>query len=95
MLLLAKFKISGHSMTPGIKNGETVLVSGIFYLFKNPQIGDIVAFREAEKILIKRITEVKDKEYFLEGDNNRDSLDSKNFGFILRENIIGKVIYKL
>ena len=82
-------------MTPGIKNGETVLVSGIFYLFKNPQIGDIVAFREAEKILIKRITEVKDKEYFLEGDNNRDSLDSKNFGFILRENIIGKVIYKL
>ena len=95
MLLLAKFKISGHSMTPGIKNGETVLVSGIFYLFKNPQIGDIVAFRKAEKILIKRITEVKDKEYFLEGDNNRDSLDSKNFGFILRENIIGKVIYKL
>ena len=82
-------------MTPGIKNGETVLVSYIFYLFKNPQIGDIVAFRKAEKILIKRITKIKEKEYFLEGDNNRDSLDSKNFGFILRENIIGKVIYKL
>jgi nickel-type superoxide dismutase maturation protease len=94
-MLFAKFKIVGHSMEPLIKNGEIVLVSNIFYLFKNPQIGDIVAFREIEKTLIKRVTQVKGKKYFLEGDNMEDSLDSRKFGLISKKNIIGKVFYKL
>jgi signal peptidase I len=86
-MLLARFKVIGHSMQPQIVNGETVLISNLFYLFKNPQIGDIVAFSIQGKILIKR--------YFLEGDNREDSLDSRKFGFVLREKILGKVFYKL
>jgi nickel-type superoxide dismutase maturation protease len=82
-------------MIPGLKNGEIVLVSNIFYWFKNPQIGDIVAVGKDGKVLVKRITETKEGKYFLEGDNKQDSLDSRKFGFISRENIIGKVIYKL
>ena len=95
MHLLAKFKIIGHSMEPQIKNGKSVLVSGISYWFKKPKIGDIVAVRKEEKVFVKRITKIKEKEYFLEGDNKQDSLDSREFGYILRRNIIGKVIYKL
>lgn len=82
-------------MEPELKNGKSVLVSGIIYWFKKPKIGDIVAVRKEEKVFVKRITKIKEKEYFLEGDNKQDSLDSREFGFILRENIIGKVIYKL
>lgn len=95
MLLISKFKISGHSMEPFIKNKDTVLVSGIIYLFINPKVNDIVAFRDKEgKVLVKRITESHNNDYFVEGDNKKDSLDSKAFGAILKRSILGKVIYR-
>jgi phage repressor protein C with HTH and peptisase S24 domain len=83
-------------MEPIFKNGDTILVSGLLYLFKNPKINDIVAFKEKNgKILVKRIKEIKDGKFFACGDNKKDSLDSKDFGFISKEFIIGKLIYKL
>jgi nickel-type superoxide dismutase maturation protease len=94
-MLLAKFKVIGHSMEPAIKNGETVLTSSLFYLFKNPQIDDIVAFSDAGEIIIKRITGSHDEKYFLAGDNQKDSLDSRKFGLISKQKILGKVIYKI
>jgi nickel-type superoxide dismutase maturation protease len=94
MLLLARFKVIGHSMEPTIKNGGTVLVSNLLYLFQNPRVGDIVAVREAGEIFIKRITDVQKDKLFLEGDNKQDSLDSRKFGFVSRGKIIGKVFYK-
>ena len=51
-------------MEPKIKNGELVLVSNIFYLFKKPKIGDIVAFKEKDKIFIKRITKIIKRKIF-------------------------------
>ena len=96
MLLLQKYKISGHSMEPLLKTGDTVLISGFLYLFKNPKINDIVAFKEKKgEVLIKRIREVKNGGFFVSGDNKKDSLDSKDFGYISKEFIIGKLIYKL
>lgn len=95
MLLLSKFKIQGHSMEPLIQDGNTVLVSSIFYLFKNPKVNDIIAFKNAAgKVLIKRITKKENGSFFIEGDNKKDSLDSKNFGMISKAKILGKVIYK-
>jgi len=96
MLLLQKYKILGHSMEPLLKNGDVILISGLLYLFKNPKINDIVAFKEKNgEVLIKRIKEVKNGKLFVSGDNKNDSLDSKDFGYISKEFIIGKLIYKL
>ena len=96
MPLLAKFRIVGHSMEPGIKNEEAVLVSSIPYWFKVPQISDIVAFKDNNgKILIKKISKIQNGEYFMKGDNKDDSWDSRQFGYIQRRQIIGEVIYKL
>lgn len=96
MLVLARFRVIGHSMEPLIKNGEKVLVSNCPYWFKNPQINDIVAFKDkSDKILVKRIAEIKNGKYFVRGDNNNDSLDSRNFGYISKNQIIGEMIYKL
>ncbi len=82
-------------MEPEIKYGDNVLVSNILYLFKNPTIGDIVAFSQKDRVFIKRITGIDEKKYFLEGDNKNDSLDSKNFGYIPKQQILGKVIIKI
>lgn len=80
-------------MEPTIKSGQTIFASGLFYLFQKPRIGDIVAFRQGDKVFIKRIKKVLNDKYFLTGDNKQDSLDSRKLGFISRKQILGKVIY--
>jgi len=94
MLLLSRFKIIGHSMEPTILQGQTVLVSLIPYLFSKPKINDIVALRERKsgKVFIKRIVKVDREKYFVSGDNKKDSMDSRRFGWINKEEIVGKVI---
>jgi type IV secretory pathway protease TraF len=84
-------------MEPFIKNNSLVLTSGVPYLFKNPKINDIVAFKEDKDgiILIKRITKNEKDGYFVQGDNKSDSLDSRQLGRISKRQIIGKVIYKI
>lgn len=93
MLLLSRFIISGHSMEPFIKNGQTVLVSSIPYFFSKPKTGDIVAFKKEQKVFIKRITKTDGERYFVSGDNKKDSLDSRRFGWVSKRDIVGKVIY--
>lgn len=90
---LLRFKVLGHSMEPTIRSGQTVLVSWIPYLFSKPKLEDVIALWERdEKVLIKRISKIDKDEYFVKGDNKIDSLDSKDFGWIGRKKIVGKVI---
>lgn len=98
MFLLSRFKIYGHSMEPTIKNGESVLASGIPYLFSKPKVGDIVAFKDnkSRKVFVKRIVKIDPSadgdKHFVKGDNERDSLDSRRLGWIEKKDIVGKVI---
>ena len=94
-MLLTRFIISGHSMEPNLFSGDTVLVSNLPFLFPSPKIGDIVAFRKNDKIFIKRIAKINGEKYFVKGDNIKDSLDSRKIGWILKKEIVGKVIFKL
>jgi signal peptidase I len=86
-------------MEPTIKNGESVLASGIPYLFSKPKVGDIVVFRRGGKVFIKRVVKIDPSSdgdrYFVKGDNEKDSLDSRVFGWIERKDIIGKLIHKI
>ena len=83
-------------MEPVFKDGDKILASNLFYLFKSPQINDIVVFKDSNnKVFIKRILRVKENKYFVLGDNQKDSLDSRYFGEISRDKILGKFIYKL
>lgn len=82
-------------MEPQIKNGETVLVSKFPYWFKSPRINDIVAFKDSVgKILVKRIIKIQNGKYSVLGDNKKDSLDSRQFGDITKDKIIGEIIFK-
>ena len=90
MSLLLRFKISGHSMEPGLKNGQEILVSSLPNLFTGPKVGQVVAFKDRDKFIVKRVKAVNKDQVLVEGDNRGDS---KEFGWIKRRNIIGKVIY--
>lgn len=96
MFFFSRFKISGHSMEPVLFEGDSVIVSFIPFFFKSPKIGDIVLFLDNKnnKYLIKRIKEIDKENYFLIGDNIKDSKDSRYFGYISKKNILGKVILK-
>lgn len=50
------------------------------------------------KDIIKRIQNIHDRntfEIFVTGDNPKESTDSRSFGWIKKNQIIGKVIYTL
>lgn len=79
-------------METTLKNNDRVVV---FKLTNNYNIGDIIVFTNPNnKLSIKRITKIINDLYFVEGDNKLFSVDSRNFGAINKEKIVGKVIFK-
>jgi nickel-type superoxide dismutase maturation protease len=89
-----KYKIVGNSMLPTYRDGEIVLVNRVSFLFREPKVGDIVAIKDPrdKKVLIKRIEKIEDKRYFVLGDNKHSSTDSREFGMIGKNDIVGRVI---
>lgn len=81
-------------MVPKIQEGDRVLVNRLSFLFRQPKMNNIIALRDPRdgKILIKRITKIEGKRYFVQGDNKNSSTDSRVFGMIGRSDIIGKII---
>ena len=90
-----RFQVSGASMQPTLSNGDTVLVSPFAYLHALPQVGDLVVIQHPERKLpmIKRVHHIEgaDKVY-VRGDNSEVSTDSRHFGWVSPESIIGKVV---
>lgn len=123
-------RVNGDSMEPNLSNHEIYLSNKKDDNYKR---FDIVYFKKAESIYIKRIvglpneyleyknntlyinnkivienfehgftsdysikggdsTTIPSNSYFVLGDNRTDSLDSRGFGYIRKEEIIGKII---
>lgn len=93
-------KVMGESMFPTYKDGEYILSTRIFNVEKI-KLGDVMIFKspyDKERLLIKRVADIyKDKEgkvmsiYFL-GDNSEHSYDGRNFGYVLTNDLVSKVI---
>jgi signal peptidase I len=83
-------------MEPTLRNGDVILASGIRYLITQPKVNEIVVFKSPSgQIMLKQITKVDNDKYFLEGNNKEDSLDSRQFGWVTKKQILGKMIYKI
>lgn len=89
------FIVNGVSMTPTLTDGDTVLVDPT----NKVAVGDIILAKHPYKTdvkIIKRITEIGDNgRLTLSGDNPTESSDSRAFGTVSLESIIGKVTGKL
>lgn len=94
MLPLFKFKIEGNSMFPTFKSGDIALVYKFSYFLSRPKIGDVIVLKK-KKFIIKRIAKINDDKVFVIGDNINESTDSRNFGWVNKKEIIGKVILKI
>ncbi|MDP3726989.1 MAG: signal peptidase I [bacterium] len=93
---ILKFQVQEESMKPFISSGDVILVNRLSYLFKNPKIGDVVVIKNnKKKYLIKRIQRIREKTYFVVGDNKKQSIDSRNFGWIAKKDIVGKILFKI
>ena len=89
------FVIDGDSMLPGLTSGDKVVVDPT----ASTAAGDIVLARHPYKQnsrLIKRIAEITPSgDYFLTGDNPAESTDSRTFGPLQPDNILGKVVCRI
>jgi len=94
----------GHSMEPSIKNGAVLIVSrlryglriGQKYLIRwaEPKIGEVVVFyTPTGELAVKRCTALTEwNSFYAEGDNELASYDSRAYGPVPFDNIIGKVL---
>ena len=95
MFPVMRFKIEDRSMEPAFKPRDYVIANKLAYILGNPSKGDVVVIKhpkEKNKFLIKRISLVTNSdEYYVIGDNKNFSQDSRHFGSIKKNLIIGKV----
>ena len=89
------FLVAGDSMAPTLKGGDVVLVDPKLKL----KIGDLVLAKHPYKSsvsILKRVAEIEpDGGIVLIGDNPTESTDSRTFGAVSIESIIGRVASRL
>lgn len=80
-------------MEPAYKAGSKLFVWRWFFKLKE---GDIVVAKDprGNRLVLKRIRKIGKGKYFLVGDNLKKSTDSRHFGAVGRDHIIGKVWFR-
>jgi len=95
--MLKVLKVSGNSLSPTYQEGDFVMVSTVPLLFGALKRGDIVVFRhEVYGTMIKIVEAVAPggEEFSVVG-TRPDSVDSRRFGLISRQDVVGKVIWHI
>jgi len=89
-----RVQVTGESMLPTVQPRDIVLVDTKAYINSTPKLDDIVLARHPYKDLsiIKRITEITpENRLVLSSDNPQVGSDSRQFGTITIQRLIGRV----
>mgnify|MGYP001768564828 CR=1 FL=1 len=95
--MLRVFKVTGDSLYPAFRQGDFVLISKIPFWFDRLSVGDVVVFNHpVYGQLIKQIECLLDggRAVFVIG-LDEFSVDSRQFGPVAREDLLGKVIWHI
>ncbi len=87
-------RVVGNSMERTLKEGDLITYKKLNQKNIDLEIGDIVVVshpRIKNKLIIKRIHKIYQNKFDLRGDNFFSSTDSREFGLIELDLIIGKV----
>jgi signal peptidase I len=93
-------------MSPAVQPGTVLLINRLYYGFRlpgsrsyalrwsMPAPGEVVVFYTPEdSIAVKRCAAITDEgEFIARGDNSAQSFDSRSYGPVRADNIIGKVV---
>ncbi len=79
-------------MAPSLREGAFVMVC----TWGRIQRGDVIVFRNPStgRDSVKRVVGISQRCYFVEGDNLTHSTDSRHFGMISSEDVVGKVLFQ-
>ena len=77
-------------MLPTLQPGDFLLVKRTQDFF----IGDLVVVLQGENKLIKRVVDEQQNQIWLSGDNVRQSNDSRDFGWMDKNQVFGRVILR-
>ena len=81
----------GDSMHPSVKNNQKIIFKEFCY--QKIKIGDLILFKHpiiVNRIVIKRVSKItSDGAFFVLGDNPTFSTDSRTYGTVCSESIIG------
>jgi signal peptidase I len=96
----------GHSMEPAIKSGTLLVINrlkygirrpwgqGFLIRWSSPKPGEVVVlYTPSGELAVKRCNAItKGGEYIVLGDNSLQSYDSRSYGPVQKDNIIGRVV---
>ena len=90
-----RFKVVGRSMLPLLQPEEEILIDPYAYQKQKPQINDVILTNhpyDTRLKIVKRVALVAvDGGCFLIGDNPKESTDSRHWGKVECQKIIGRV----
>ena len=94
VISLATVRIVGPSMEPRLRNGDVYLVA----LAARVRPGDVVLLQHPDRpelLTVKRAVRKDTEGWWVEGDNPKESTDSRQFGAVPQESIQGRVLFRL
>lgn len=91
---LTTVRIIGPSMEPVLRNGETYLAfTGV-----RVRDGDVVVIRHPQRpgmLSVKRVKRRDGDGWWVEGDNPKQSTDSRHFGVVEPDDVVARVVVRL
>ena len=90
-------KVTGDSLYPAYRQGDFVLITKIPFLLNSIQRGDVIVIEHpVYGTLIKRVESVSADRgaYYVLG-VHENSVDSRQFGPVDRQELVGKVIWHI
>ena len=92
-----RFRIDGDSMIPTLDHRDFVLADMGYYRKHKPEIGDVVVLKHPYNglIIVKRVHLVAADGFMVTGDNASASSDSRSFGMLSHEAILGRVTSRI
>lgn len=94
-----RFHVVDWSMAPSFVPGDRIRVDSQGFVGRSPEKGEVVVIQDPEsegRKLLKRVLRVEEVEtgsvLFVLGDNELSSRDSRHFGLVPIDHVIGLVI---